>query len=228
MRRNPGLNITLFLKVPKSLFSQLYSVIIPVIIILILLPPASLFPEENHRRILYISSYHPGFPTFNQQVAGIKSVFNSGTDIVDVEFMDTKRFPQKENIEQFHRMLSWKLSKVSRYDSIIVADDAALRYAMSQESGIFKGIPLFFCGVNDIKYAAELNNGKRTRGIIEAVSAEETLELIPVLFPGRKNIVIITDPTPAGQSDLKTVLISGKRLSLKYSILSLKIGRAHV
>ena len=57
------------------------------------------FASIKHKnRILFISSYNSSFPVFFQQLDGIKSVLTDKDSIIDLEFMDTKRFFQKENI----------------------------------------------------------------------------------------------------------------------------------
>lgn len=195
---------------------------VPVFILLIFNSNAFLYADENHRHILYISSYHPGFPTFNQQIAGIKSVFNTSGDIVDIEFMDTKRFPSVEIINEFNKLLSWKLRHLPSYDAIIVADDAALKYAVREKDNLFRDIPIFFCGINDIKTAGELNNGRRMRGVIEAVSIKGTLDVIRQLFPGREKLVVITDSTMPGQADLKSLMTIAKYMPFTIEVLSLQ------
>ena len=71
-------------------------------------------------RVLYISSYHPGFPTFFQQVAGIRSVFKTEDFLLDIEFMDTKRFPEAESWEMFRQALQYKLQRTVGYDAVMV------------------------------------------------------------------------------------------------------------
>jgi hypothetical protein len=67
-------------------------------------------------RVLLISSYHPGFPTFFQQVHGVKSVFTQKGILLDVEFMDKKRFADAENEVHFLELLSYKLRRVKPCD----------------------------------------------------------------------------------------------------------------
>ncbi len=178
--------------------------------------------ENTSRRVLFISSYHPAFPTFNQQIDGIKSVFDRENILLDIEFMDTKRFPGAESVKSFHNMISFKLKKLPVYDAVIVADDAALLYAVSQSNGLFKNIPVFFCGVNDIDKAASLENSLWIRGVVEAVSMRETLDLIRNIFPERNKLTIITDGTITGQADLKNLLAVVKNFNFTIDILSLK------
>ncbi len=192
------------------------------IILLIIFRESIYGAEPGQKHVLYISSYHPAFPTFARQVHGIRSVFDKENILLDLEFMDTKRFPGAENVSFFHKLLSYKLKKLPVYDAVIAADDAALLYAESQINGIFKNIPLFFCGVNDIEKASSLEKSHRLRGVVEAVSMRETLELIKDIFPGRKKLAVIVDGTIPGQADLKNFMSVSKDFSFTTDILNLQ------
>lgn len=174
------------------------------------------------QRVIYISSYHPAFPTFIKQVDGIKSVFNNENIILDIEFMDTKRFPGPENVRFFHRMLSFKLKELPRYNAVIAADDAAFDYAISQSNNLFKNIPIFYCGVNNTEKAESFRNNIKIRGVVESVSIKETLELVRDLFPGRDKIAVITDGSITGQFDMKNYISVSASFILKTDILSLQ------
>jgi hypothetical protein len=84
--------------------------------------------ESPPKKVLFLSSYHPGFPTFFQQVEGIKSAFEGKSILLDIEFMDSKRFPDTENLDSFYRALSTKLSRLEPYDIIVTGDDNALSF----------------------------------------------------------------------------------------------------
>ncbi|MCP4112124.1 MAG: hypothetical protein GY749_42450 [Desulfobacteraceae bacterium] len=86
---------------------------------------------ETSGRVLFISSYHPGFPTFFQQTEGIKSVFSSHSIVLDIEFMDSKRFYDNISLDNFHGSLSYKLSKTPPYDLVMTADDNALSFVLN-------------------------------------------------------------------------------------------------
>ncbi len=192
-----------------------------IIIYLILLSAQALLAAET-KRVLYISSYHPEFPTFSQQVTGIKSILDTENIYLDIEFMDTKRFPGRENLERFNSLLTLKLSRLPKYDAVIVADDAALLYAIREEDRLFRGIPVFFCGINNITLAEKLGKENRMKGVIEAVSVKDTLDLVHHIFPVRNHLNIITDSTIAGQADLRTLILITQGMPFKVKVLSLE------
>jgi PAS domain S-box-containing protein len=160
--------------------------------------------ESPPKKVLFLSSYHPGFPTFFQQVEGIKSAFEGKSILLDIEFMDSKRFPDTENLDSFYRALSTKLSRLEPYDIIVTGDDNALSFVIERQKELFFHLPVVFLGVNNLAKAMEQNNNPFITGVIEAVSMKETLELITRLHPETKRIIALVDATPSGQGDLKT------------------------
>ena len=88
-------------------------------------------------RVLLISSYHPGFPTFFQQVHGITSVFSQKGILLDVEFMDKKRFADAENEALFLELLSFKIRKTKPYDVVMTADDDALLFMLKHRTNLW-------------------------------------------------------------------------------------------
>ncbi len=157
-------------------------------------------------RVLFISSYHPGFPTFFQQIEGLRSELNPAGITLDVEFMDTKRFSGTEYEALFLEQLRFKLGKVPPYDAFVVADDAALRFALNNRQELFAGRPVIFCGVNNQDLAHSLSGTPDITGVIESISMRETLESLWRLKPGLKTIYALVDGEPGGQGDLRTYL----------------------
>lgn len=193
------------------------------LVVLALLIFSSAATANPARRVLFISSYHPQFPTFFQQVEGIKSVLGPQGILLDIEFMDTKRFVQKENLDKFHQSLAYKLSHSNAYDAVITGDDAALQFAIDHQQALFAQQPIVFAGVNNQKLALEQNDNPLVTGVIEAVSVKETLDLMQRLRPQTKEIIALVDGTPGGQGDLQTYYRVGpKNGPVKLTHLSLE------
>jgi len=169
-----------------------------------ILPCTLLASGEDPKKVLFISSYHPGFPTFFQQVKGITSGFEGESILLDIEFMDSKRFPDRENLDNFYRSLSTKLSRIEPYDALITGDDNALSFALAHQQELFPDLPIVFMGVNNVNLALEQNANHNITGVIEAVSMKETLELMTRSHPRAKRVFALVDATPSGQGDLAT------------------------
>lgn len=157
----------------------------------------------RHKRVLYINSYSPAFPTFMEQYKGILSVLDNSNITIDVEFMDCKKFPTRENIESFKRQLALKLSKLKfPYDAVISGDDYAFDFVVDQQNILFKKIPIAFMGVNNIPKAVKVaRNNPLISGIIERAPFAGTIRLIKAMFPHSRRIYVIGDKTISGSSD---------------------------
>ncbi len=201
-------------------FKSLWYTSFRIIIIFFLIYGCSL--ASDPKKVLYISSYHPGFPTFFQQVEGIKTIFEESDIFLDIEFMDTKRFPKITNWEIFKKSLTYKLEQTDSYDAIMIADDNALIFALEQQTKLFNGKPIVFLGVNNIDRALDQNKNPQITGVVESVSMEETIELMIKLRPKATNILALVDNTSSGQGDLKLFYqIANKINSHKFSDISL-------
>jgi hypothetical protein len=120
---------------------------------------------EPMRRVLFISSYNPSFPTFFDPIEGIRSALPAQSVILDVEFMDSKRFYEDTDLLRFHASLSNKLTRVPAYDVLMTSDDSALDFALTYQAELFPGMPIVFFGVNDIDVALKQNYNPDVTGI---------------------------------------------------------------
>lgn len=177
-----------------------YWIILSGLLLTLLWPVAGFSLEPG--RVLLISSYHPGFPTFFHQIQGVKSSFSGKNILLDVEFMDSKRFAGESSSADFLRMLSGKLKKLPAYDVVMTADDNALNFLLEHKEQLFPSQPAVFFGVNNVAKALTQNENASVTGVVEAVSMRETIELMTHLQPAAKTILALVDATPSGQGDL--------------------------
>lgn len=160
--------------------------------------------KDGIRRVLLISSYHPGFPTFFRQIEGVRSVFTKVENIrLDIEFMDSKRFGEEAGRKFILDILTAKLEKLPPYDAIMVADDNALTFVLDHQVQLFTDLPIVFFGINNYEKAVQLNSNLLVTGVIESVSMAETIELMLKLRPKAKEVVAIGDSTASGLADLE-------------------------
>ena len=159
---------------------------------------------ENEKQILFISSYNSRFPTFFLQIDGLKDELPSEHYIIDLEFMDAKRFNTDENVKSFYDRLKYKLSQRSEdpYDLVITSDDNALSFVMAHQNELFKETPIVFFGVNEKSLAVSTQENPFITGVFEQVSISDTLTLANTLIPSARKVYVIFDDTLAAQGDL--------------------------
>ncbi|QEN05491.1 hypothetical protein EW093_12455 [Thiospirochaeta perfilievii] len=189
--------------------------------VLLLIRSLIIFSEDS-KNILFLSSYNPSFPTFVEQENGIRDQLIGQNYLLDIEFMDSKRFTSKELDTLFFKTLKIKLDNLPKYDGILTSDDNALKFAVKNKDVLFKDTPIIFFGVNDLDYANEMNYISNITGYIEDTSVEETLELILKIHSNNEDLIIISDSTVSGQSDLKKVKDTiYKYYNMGYKVLDL-------
>ena len=187
-------------------------IILIIVFSIVFLCPGLSLASHNRDRVLLLASYHPDYASFYPQVEGVVAgLVEAGIArkqfILDVEFMDTKRFPPREMVPRFKIMLEHKLSVLPPYDIVITADDNATRFAIENQRALFKNRPIVFLGVNNVDFALAQNANPLVTGVIEAVSIDETLDLITRIRPKTdKPPVIIADVTPSARGTLRSIL----------------------
>ncbi|SCH85564.1 hypothetical protein [Romboutsia sp. 1001713B170207_170306_H8] len=131
--------------------NRIYTFITILFLIFINVEKAYLLEKDD---ILFISSYNPNFISFNDQVNGITD--SIGEDInLKIEYMDSKIVGNENNERDFYNLLKYNISNYEKFQSIIVGDDEALEFAIRYRDDIFKGIPIVFLVIENIKLIEE-------------------------------------------------------------------------
>lgn len=184
-----------------------------------------LFALQAHAveyRSLLISSYHPAFPTFNRQISGLESLLEPAGVSLDVEFMDSKRFPSEKQRRAFRKALSFKLERLPKYDLVFAADDNAFNFVMDNRESLFQGIPTVFFGVNDSRNALRrAKEDSLTTGVLEEISLKRTLEMARKMIPELRHVIGIADSTTTGMADAEKFLAAQDQTPLSLSLLDL-------
>lgn len=155
--------------------------------------------STDKSRVLFLSSFHPSFPSFVPKITGIKEILEPAGVHVDVEFMDSKRLYDQTTLDNFTRTLTHKLSVLPTYDVILAVDDKAFTYAVENRESLFKDIPIVFSGVNNHGEAYRLAKLFGITGVLEMVSIGGTIDLATRMFPQMGNLILITDGTLSAQ-----------------------------
>ncbi len=174
---------------------------------LFLLFPIIVTASERKGRVLFISSYSECFPTVPEQIAGIQSVFDPLNIYLDLEYMDMSRFNNETNLNLFYETIKYKIENIEPYDAVIVADDAALQFALDYQEELFVGLPIISLCINDeYRFETAMDNPYMT-GIMEITdSLHDTIVLANTMNPNATKIMAIVDDTLTGKGDQKQFL----------------------
>ena len=98
------------------------------------------------KKVLYINSYHEGYPWSDGIIRGIQRIFNSTGIHLETQYMDTKRNVDESFKKQAGTNAKLKIDTLNP-DIVIVADDNASKYVIVPYY-MNKTLPFVFCGVN--------------------------------------------------------------------------------
>ena len=144
--------------------------------------------------ILCICSYNYSYATVPQHIQGIEAGLGDLSYEITYENMDTKRFYEADDIQEFYNYLSYKIDKIdAHYDLIFVIDDTALRFVINYRNELFGDVPVVFMGINSISDATTSAALHNVTGISETLDFESNYDLMKALFPDRNEIVVLCD-----------------------------------
>lgn len=156
--------------------------------------------EESKNRILFIGSYSISYAASDMQISGLRSELEKLPDYcLDLKYMDCKRLPgDSTNVALFKEMIAHKLQNSAPYSVIIAGDDDAFNFVLSEQYGLFKGVPIVFFGVNNVAKARAQNSNPQVTGVMEQVSYKDNVDLMIKLFPDSDDICVICDNVKTG------------------------------
>ncbi|MGJ8651028.1 MAG: PAS domain S-box protein [Opitutaceae bacterium] len=177
-------------------------------LLLLFLAIVSAHASEPTKRILYLSSYHSEFTSAPGHFKAVTQLLNQAGREIDVIYMDTKRRPVAERFPLTHEQIHDKVQSDGSYDLILSSDDNALKFLLQYKDELLGSIPVIFFGINDYELANTAAQRADYSGILEQNSLDENAELAFDLFPDLGTLHVITDPTPSGQAQLKSLLVN--------------------
>jgi ABC-type uncharacterized transport system substrate-binding protein len=148
--------------------------------------------KESSKHILYINSYHPGYPSSDQVMEAIKSSLKDQEIKLDIYFLDSKRNNDPTEIERICEEIFGSLVE-NKPDLIILSDDNALKY-FGEKYGSELELPFVFCGVNWDHSSYKLPEDYFT-GMLEILPVKECIEMIRMDFPAIEKLGILSENT---------------------------------
>ncbi len=152
-------------------------------------------PEKKN--VLYINSYHNGYKWSDSELEGVRSVLNNSRFKVDlqIEYMDAKKFEYGSLKENHFALFQEKFAGES-FDIVVISDNDALNFVNQYRKVLFPGVPVVFCGINDLM-EADLGDGNMT-GVVEVYDLVATLNIAKKLHPKRDRVIVLIDSSTAG------------------------------
>jgi len=150
--------------------------------------------------ILVLHSNHQGYEWVTAVNHGIASVLRDAPEVeVAYEYLDAQR-NAPETFDAVEYLLGRRYA-ARKPLALIAVDDDALRFLIARRSTLFPGIPVLFCGINDIS-AYEKTSLRGMTGITESPDVQGTISLALQVLPGTTTILALADGTTAGKLNM--------------------------
>jgi PAS domain S-box-containing protein len=159
--------------------------------------------QASSKKILVIYSYDATFHIYQKSVKALHDVFPQSDNIIDIEFLDSKRYPNRQLNTSTYEQIQIKQKEHRNYDIVIACNDNAFEFCLEYQTTLFPEIPIVFWGVNDLEKAFDQDQNEWVTGIAQNISLEKTLRLVQKLHPERNYLHMITDSTTTAIADFK-------------------------
>ncbi len=165
---------------------------------------------EPNKKVLVLNSYHHGEKFQDIMVHELEKSLVDGSVKTNVylEYMDTKRFgfsPEREQMFIKQYLLKYH-EEVP--DVVVVVDNLALNFTLSNRQLLFPAAPIVFLGINGFEDTL-LQGEKNITGIVEDVDYQKIIDLFLSLHPNTQQIIGVVDNSLTGKlmmGELKKVL----------------------
>lgn len=160
-------------------------------------PQSDKIPEK--RRVFYLNSYHNGYDWSDHLQEGIRQGLEQGRYHIElqIEYMDAKKYPYEVIADTLFRLYQDKFVN-EHFDIVIVSDNDAYNFILEHRDRLFPGIPVVFCGLNDVN--PEKIDSSFVTGILENINVRDTLELALSIHPNKDKLVVIGDQSITGMA----------------------------
>ena len=184
--------------------TSVFQTVLFVLVILLLPPPLQAGAETGKKNILFLNSYHNGYRWSDGLLEGVRSTLNDSEYKIDlqIEYMDAKKFPYTDVSQNLFSLYKKKF-KDETFDIIVTSDNDALNFINEYRNNLFPGVPVVFCGVNDLQ-DADFSQGNIT-GVVESFDFISTVEVAKKLHPEKKRLIILTDESTTGTAIRKQI-----------------------
>ncbi|MBF0318272.1 MAG: hypothetical protein HQL01_00500 [Nitrospirae bacterium] len=196
-------------------------IIVSITLLLFFINPADAGASgKQERHVLIINSYNYGYAWTNNEVKGIESVLGNKNGIVlHTEYMDTKIAHDDKYMGMLKEMYKHKYERI-RFDAIIATDDDALEFVKKNHEGLFPGVPVVFCGINNYNDSKIAGHDYFT-GVNEEADFKPTIDAALKINPKLRDFIVVNDKMTTGISLKKEFAekVSGYGSSIKFTFL---------
>ena len=168
----------------------------PIFMILLALPLIGQYScgreGEAKKKVVYVNSYHRGFPPSNQITVGVLEKLPGESFEIIAHFMDSKRNSSEGYIKNRAAEILDSIN-MEDPDVLIVSDDNAVKYLVAPNFHN-NPVPIVFCGVNWTAEQYDLTHCNIT-GILEILPIAESMRTLKAYYPNMQKLLVLNENT---------------------------------
>ena len=177
-------------------------------------------PKKSEKKIVtYINSFHRGHPSSDDIMDGILENLPPDSFEIDTYFMDTKRNPSRDYIEQIAVQL-YDTIKSKNPDILLTSDDNAIKYIVKPHLAALT-MPIVFCGVNwtDAEYALPPD---RVTGMLEILPVANMVLTLKPYYPDMHQLLFLSENTTTSrkEKELLDTLFTRTGMNVTYELVN--------
>jgi len=166
--------------------------------------PVCAAAEAGQKQILFINSYGYDFETVPMVIQSVSTRLKE-KNAIHYLFMNEK-YVDEATAEQALNAELADLTAKTRYDVVILGDDAAFDFAIQHREQYFQDIPLVYEDINSMDKAKKYIQDPLIAGVVESFPVRETIEVARKIYPQARQVVVITDNSISGRGSAEQVL----------------------
>ena len=161
---------------------------------------------DHSPKVLVLHSYHQGFDWTDSIHKAVVDTLRTEVPNAEVfvEYMNTKRQPveiMSSHLRDLYRRVYWNV----RFDVIIATDNNALDFLLQYRDRLFRGVPVVFCGVNNVsEYVFAPDSGYT--GVREDIDIASTIAVALKLHPETRTLAVVADDTETSLINVNAAL----------------------
>ena len=150
--------------------------------------------------VFYLNSYHDGYPWSNNMTRGVRETFakNEKTIQLQIEYLNSKKYWDRKIKENLYQHFAYKFRN-KQFDVVIASDNNALAFMLEYGERLFPGVPVVFCGINDLKQY-DIKPGAAITGVIEHIYFKENFDISRRLHPEVEKMIVIGNESVTSRS----------------------------
>ena len=146
--------------------------------------------RQESGSIVFVNSYHPGYPPSDEVYRGIREGLPAGKYDLQVFYLDSKRRISEKFLESKADSAFQLINRVQP-DAVIVSDDNAVKYLVEPYLND-TDIPVVFCGVNWSAEQYQLDRSHVT-GMLEVLPLRDCIQLLKEEFNDPATLTVLSE-----------------------------------